>query len=128
MSPANWRTPTDHQPKTERTRSAKPGTHIQRAIAAYRNRAVLTIEGYLATIGTSRELIAKYRSAVGRAAAKAYRQNTGAEPTQSGWAVARHRLVAVFGYDRTLLDNVLAAYVVTKPKGVRLLDLITEVA
>lgn len=128
MSPANWRKPTDHKPKAERTRNAKPGTHVQRAIAAYRNRRVLTVEGYLASVGASRELIAKYRSAVGRAAAKAYRQATNTEPTQSGWAVARRRIVAVFGYDRPLLDSVLAGYTVTKPKGVRLLDLITEAA
>ncbi len=120
--------PMDHQRKQPRTRSAKPGTPIQRALVAYRNRAVLTAESYLAQVGASRELIAKYRSAFGRKAAAAYRSATSTEPTQSGWAVARRRLVAVFAYDRALLDGVLAGYVVTKPKGVRLLDLITEVA
>lgn len=114
--------PTDHQPKAERARSAKPGTHVQRAIVAYRNRAVLTVERYLASVGASTDLIRRYRSAFGRKAAAAHRAATSAEPAQSGWAVARRRIVAVFAYDRALLDNVLAAYVVTKPKGVRLLD------
>lgn len=125
MYPSNWRKPTDHQPKTERTRSAKPGTHVQRAIAAYRNRSVLTADGYLAAAGASRALIAKYRSAFGRAAAKAYRAATSSEPTQSGWAIAHGRLLPVFAYqDRALLDSVLAGYVVKYPTRARLTDLI----
>lgn len=107
--------PMDRQPKAERTRSAKPGTPIQRAVAAYRNRAVLTVEGYLASIGASRELIAKYRSAFGRKAAAAYRSATSTEPTQSGWAVAHHRLVPVFAYGRDQADLLAAVARTYKP-------------
>ena len=92
--------PMDHQRKQPRSRSAKPGTAIQRAIAAYRNRAVLTAAQYLASLGADSETIRRYASSYGRALAKAYRSATGSEPVQSGWAVAHHRLIPVYAYQR----------------------------
>lgn len=105
--------PTDHQRKAPRARTAKPGTPIQRAIAAYRNRQVLTAAQYLASLGADSETIRRYASSYGRALAKAYRSATGQEPQQSGWAVAHHRLVPVFAYDRehaSPLADVAGAY------------------
>lgn len=121
--------PLDRQPAQPRRRAGKPGTHVQRAIVAYRNRAVLTVEGYLATVGASRALIAKYRSAFGRAVAKAHRAATGTEPVQAGWAIGHGRLVPAFAYqDQALLDSVLAAYETKSPVRARLTDLITNPA
>lgn len=105
--------PQDHQPKTQRARSAKPGTHWQRAIAAYRNRSVLTVDGFLASLGADPDTIRRYRSVVGRKVAQAYRAAVGAEPQQSGWAVAHHRIVPVFAYGRDeteILRTACAAY------------------
>ena len=119
------RQPMDHQPKAPRGRSAKPGTHVQRAIAAYRNRRALTVETYLAQAGASDELVKRYRSAFGRKVANAYRTATGTDPQRSGWAVVGRRLVAAFAYtDRDLLDNVLATYETKSPVRARLLDMI----
>lgn len=92
--------PMDHQRKQPRARSAKPGTPIQRAIAAYRNRAVLTVDGFMKSIGADDDTIRRYRSSLGRKIAQAWRAATGSEPTQSGWAVAHHRLIRVFAYGR----------------------------
>ena len=90
--------------KTAHRPARKPGTHVQRAIAAYRNRAVLTVAGYLTSIGADGETIRRYASAFGRAVAKTYRVATGSEPQQSGWAVARGRLMQVFAYGRDQID------------------------
>lgn len=105
--------PMDHQPKAEHPRTAKPGTPIQRAIAAYRNRSVLTAAQYLASLGADSETIRRYASSFGRKVAQAYRSATGQEPVQSGWAVAHHRLIPVFAYRRDqadLLATVARAY------------------
>lgn len=113
MTPANWRQPQDHRSTTPRTRTAKPGTHIQRAIAAYRNRSVLTVDGYLASLGADSDTIRRYRSSLGRKIAQAWRAATGSEPAKSGWAVAHDRLVPVFAYDREqaqTLADVTRAY------------------
>lgn len=121
--------PQDHLRKQPRRRTNKPGTHVQRAIVAYRNRAVLTVEGYLAATGASRELVRKYRSAFGRKVAAAFRAATGTEPAQAGWAIGHGRLVPAFAYqDRALLDGVLAAYETKSPVRARLTDLIANPA
>ena len=101
--------PMDHQPKAEHPRSAKPGTAIQRAIAAYRNRSVLTVDGFMKSIGADGDTIRRYRGSLGRKIAQAWRASTGTEPVQSGWAVAHHRLIRVFAYSRDQAD--LLAYV-----------------
>lgn len=103
----------DHQPKAEHPRTAKPGTPIQRAIAAYRNRSVLTAAQYLASLGADSETIRRYASSFGRKVAQAYRSATGQEPVQSGWAVAHHRLIPVYAYGRdqaALLATVARSY------------------
>lgn len=100
MTPANWRKPTDHQPAQTRRSSGKPGTAYQRAIAAYRNRAVLTVDAFMKSIGADGDTIRRYRSSLGRKVAQAYRSATGQEPVQSGWAVAHHRLIPVYAYQR----------------------------
>lgn len=105
--------PMDHQPKAEHPRTAKPGTPIQRAIAAYRNRSVLTAARYLASLGADSETIRRYASSFGRKVAQAYRSATGQEPVQSGWAVAHHRLIPVYGYQREdaeILRHAAASY------------------
>lgn len=90
--------PMDHQPKAPRRRTGKPGTPIQRAIAAYRNRTVLTVDGFLASLGADPDTTRRYRSSLGRKIAQAYRAATGHEPTRTGWAVAHHRILPVFAY------------------------------
>lgn len=108
--------PMDHQRKQPRARSGKPGTPIQRAIAAYRNRQVLTAAQYLAALGADSDTIRRYASAFGRKVAQAFRSATAQEPTQSGWAVAHHRLIPVYGYGRDqaeLLATVARGYHVT---------------
>lgn len=105
--------PMDHQRKQPRARSGKPGTPIQRAIAAYRNRSVLTAAQYLAALGADSDTIRRYASAFGRKVAQAYRSATGSEPVRSGWAVAHHRLIPVYAYGRdqaALLATVARAY------------------
>ena len=105
--------PMDHQRKAPRSRSGKPGTPIQRAIAAYRNRSVLTAAQYLASLGADSETIRRYASSFGRKVAQAWRSATGSEPVQSGWAVAHHRLMPVFAYNRdqaALLATVARTY------------------
>ena len=105
--------PRDHQAALPRTRSGKPGTAIQRAIAAYRNRAVLTAAQYLASLGADSNTIRRYASAFGRKLAQAYRSATGSEPVRSGWAVAHHRLIPVYAYGRdqaALLATVARTY------------------
>lgn len=92
--------PMDHQRKAPHVRSGKPGTPIQRAIAAYRNRSVLTAAQYLASLGADSETIRRFASSFGRKVAAAYRSATGQEPVQSGWAVAHHRLIPVYAYGR----------------------------
>lgn len=105
--------PMDRQRKAPHARAAKPGTPIQRAIAAYRNRSVLTAAQYLASLGADSDTIRRYASAFGRKVAQAYRSATGQEPVQSGWAVARHRLIPVYAYRRDqaeLLATVARTY------------------
>jgi len=63
--------PMDHLRKTQPVRSAKPDTAIQRAIAAYRNRQVLTVDGFLASLGADPDTIRRYRSSLGRKVAQA---------------------------------------------------------
>lgn len=92
--------PMDHLPKESRSRSGKPGTAIQRAIASYRNRAVLTVDAFMKSLGADGDTIRRYRGSLGRKIAQAYRSATASEPTRSGWAVAHHRLVPVFAYGR----------------------------
>lgn len=113
MYPANWRKPQDKQTPQPRHRADKPGTAIQRAIAAYRNRSVLTVDGFLASLGADPDTIRRYRSSLGRKVAQAYRAATGQEPTRAGWAVAHRRLIPVYAYDRqqaTLLTTVASSY------------------
>lgn len=108
--------PMDHQPKAEHPRTAKPGTPIQRAIAAYRNRSVLTVDAFMKALGADDDTIRRYASAFGRKVAQAYRSATGQEPVQSGWAVAHHRLIPVYAYGRDqadLLATVARGYHVT---------------
>lgn len=107
--------PMDHQPKQPHTRSAKPGTHIQRAIAAYRNRAVLTAAGYLASLGADDEFRRRFSSSFGRVAAKVYRAECNAEPARSGWAVVSGRLTPVFAYTATVLEKAAVSYPRTQP-------------
>lgn len=105
--------PMDHQPKAEHPRTAKPGTPIQRAIAAYRNRAVLTVDAFMKALGADDDTIRRYRGSLGRKIAQAYRSATSSEPVQSGWAVAHHRLIPVYAYGRdqaALLATVARAY------------------
>lgn len=105
--------PMDHQRKQPHARSGKPGTPIQRAIAAYRNRSVLTAAQYLASLGADSDTIRRYASAFGRKLAQAYRSATGSEPVQSGWAVAHHRLIPVYAYQREdaeILRHAAASY------------------
>lgn len=100
MHPSNWRKPTDHQPAQPHARSGKPGTPIQRALVAYRNRSVLTVDAFMKALGADGDTIRRYRSSLGRKVAQAWRAATGSEPVQSGWAVAHHRLIRVFAYGR----------------------------
>jgi len=130
--------PMDRQPKAPRARRAdKPGRFdsAQRRrfnlalIAARVNAAarVVTVADLLAARGASAGLIRTYASAVGRAAAKAYRAATATEPQQVGLAATARRLVWGFGYseaDRALLDAVIDGYEVKSPKRARLTDLI----
>lgn len=105
--------PMDHQRKQPRSRSAKPGTAIQRAIAAYRNRSVLTVDAFMKSLGADSDTIRRYRGSLGRKVAQAWRAATGTEPVQSGWAVAHHRLIRVFAYGRDqaeLLATVARSY------------------
>lgn len=105
--------PMDHQRKQPRSRSGKPGTAIQRAIAAYRNRSVLTVDAFMKALGADDDTIRRYRSSLGRKIAQAWRAATDSEPVQSGWAVAHHRLVPVFAYGRdqaALLATVARSY------------------
>jgi hypothetical protein len=113
------RQPLDRQRKAPRRACGKPGTHWERAVAAYRNRAVATVEDTLKARGADDELARRMRSAVGCAVAKAYRAETGAEPQQCGWAVTRkHRLTPVFAYpDRALLDSVIDGYELADPRA-----------
>lgn len=92
--------PQDHQRKQPRSRSGKPGTPIQRAIAAYRNRAVLTVDAFMKSLGADSDTIRRYRGSLGRKVAQAWRAATGSEPVRSGWAVAHHRLIPVYAYQR----------------------------
>ena len=113
MTPANWRKPQDYHSKTLRTRTAKPGTHWLRAIAAYRNRSVLTVDAFMKSIGADGDTIRRYRSSLGRKIAQAWRSATDTEPQRSGWAVAHGRIVPVFAYDRDqaqTLADVTRAY------------------
>lgn len=113
MYPSNWRKPNDKQAARPRTRSGKPGTPIQRAIAAYRNRSVLTVDGFMKALGADDDTIRRYRSSLGRKISQAYRSATASEPVQSGWAVAHHRLIRVFAYGRdqaALLATVARTY------------------
>ena len=113
MNPANWRKPNDKQPAQPRSRSGKPGAPIQRAIAAYRNRSVLTAAQYLASLGADSDTIRRYASSFGRKVAQAYRSATGSEPVRSGWAVAHHQLIPVYAYGRDqaeLLASVARGY------------------
>lgn len=100
---------------------------LTRLAARVNNAArVVTVADLLAARGASADLIRKYSSAVGRAAAKAYRA-TGAEPKPVGLAATARGLVWGFGYDdtdRALLDTVIDGYEVKTPKRARLLDLI----
>ncbi|HZP49651.1 hypothetical protein [Actinocrinis sp.] len=105
--------PQDHLPKQAHRPARKPGTAIQRAIAAYRNRSVLTVDGFLASLGADPDTTRRYRSSLGRKVAQAYRAATGQEPTRAGWAVAHHRLIPVYAYDRqqaALLAEVARGY------------------
>lgn len=113
MHPSNWRKPTDHQPAQPHARSGKPGTPIQRALVAYRNRSVLTVDAFMKALGADDDTIRRYRSSLGRKIAQAWRAATNSEPQQSGWAVAHHRLVPVFAYQRdqvALLASVARSY------------------
>lgn len=101
--------PQDHQRKAPRTRSGKPGTPIQRAIAAYRNRSVLTVDAFMKALGADDDTIRRYRGSLGRKIAQAYRAATSTEPQRAGWAVAHHRLIPVYAYSRDQAD--LLAYV-----------------
>jgi hypothetical protein len=107
--------PMDHQRKAPRTRSAKPGTHWLRAIAAYRNRAVLTAADYLAALGADSEFRRRFSSSFGRVAAKVYRAEYGTEPARIGWAVAHGRLTPVFAYTAAVLEKAAVTYVRTQP-------------
>lgn len=114
------RQPSDHQPKAPRARSGKPGTPIQRAIAAYRNRSVLTVDAFMKSLGADDDTIHRYRGSLGRKIAQAYRAATDSEPVQSGWAVAHHRLIPVFAYGRdqaALLATVARTYKPTATLG-----------
>ena len=105
--------PMDRQRKSPRPRTGKPGTPIQRAIAAYRNRAVLTVDAFMKSIGADGDTIRRSRSSLGRKVAQAYRSATGQEPVQSGWAVAHHRLIPVYAYQREdaeILRQTAASY------------------
>lgn len=105
--------PQDKQAAQPRSRSAKPGTAIQRAIAAYRNRQVLTVDGFMKSLGADGDTIRRYRGSLGRKVAQAYRAATASEPVRSGWAVAHHRLIPVYAYSRDqadLLATVARAY------------------
>ena len=105
--------PMDRQRKQPRARSGKPGTAIQRAIAAYRNRSVLTVDAFMKSLGADGDTIRRYRGSLGRKIAQAYRSATGSEPVQSGWAVAHHRLIPVYAYGRdqaALIATVARSY------------------
>lgn len=94
--------PMDHLPKQPRHTTTKPGTAHQRAITAYRNRSVLTVDGFMKSLGADGDTIRRYRSSLGRKIAQAWRAATDTEPQRSGWAVAHHRLVPVFAYGRDM--------------------------
>jgi hypothetical protein len=103
--------PQDHLPKQPHRTTGKPGTPWQRAVAAYRNRSVLTAAGYLASIGADAETIRRFASSFGRKVAQAYRAATGSEPTRNGLALVRGQLMRVFAYgDRALLASVARDY------------------
>lgn len=105
--------PMDHQPAQPRRSSSKPGTPIQRAIAAYRNRSVLTVDAFMKALGAGDDTIRRYRGSLGRKIAQAYRSATSSEPARTGWAVAHHRLIPVFAYGRdqaALLATVARTY------------------
>ncbi len=121
MSPANWRKPTDHQPKAERTRSAKPGRfdsvtrrlHNLRQVAERVNAGVVTVAQYLGEIGADSETVRRYAGTLGKHVKAAFVAKTGAEPTRNGLALVGHHLARVFAYNRAdieILRDAVASY------------------
>jgi hypothetical protein len=78
--------------KTGRAARVRIGTHWQRAMIAVRNSGRILARDFLAGLGLDAAWIDQYESAFGRATAKAYRQNHGAEPDTRGLVWLRGRL------------------------------------
>lgn len=73
------------------------------------NRGKVTTADYLASVlGASADFVRSYASPYGRAVAKVYREQFGAEPGRNGLAVRGRRLVRVAAYseaERSILDQ-----------------------
>lgn len=111
--------PMDHQRKTVRTRTVKPGRfdsvtrriHNLRQVAARVNAGQHTAADYLsAVLHADPAFVKSYSSPFGRAAAKAYREQYGADPAKSGLDVRGHRLVRVYAYTVAVLEKAAANY------------------
>lgn len=116
--------PTDHQPKAEHTRSAKPGrfnsparrAYNLRLIAARVNAGQHTAAGYLADeLHADADFVRRYSSSYGKTAAAVYREQYQAEPVKSGLDVRGHHLVRVYAYTVAVLEKAAARYARTQP-------------
>lgn len=109
--------PMDHQRKTPRTRTAKPGRHDSvtrrlhnlRLIAARVNAGVVTVAQYLAEIDADDDTIRRYAGTLGKHVKGAFIAKRGTEPTRCGLALVGHHLARVFAYDRADTEILRAA-------------------
>lgn len=112
--------PTDHQPKAERTRHAKPGRfdsvtrrlHNLRLVAERVNAGVVTVAQYLTEIGADSETVRRFASQVGKKA-KALAAAKGIEPALAGLAVVGRHLARCLAYERDdteILRSAVAGY------------------